>query len=153
MGKSIVLLASVVLLVMANAASAAGACESQASRMKASERTGFLMSCLNRMGASENVRQAVLRKKKGYCERNAKNLSLHDEFRSKYIGICLERNEAALAHAEAGKQAFRISPAQLAAFLASKPAPIVNIPLKNPARKVNAKPRVRQVSAATCKDS
>lgn len=153
MDKSIVLLASVVLSVMANAASAADTCESQASRLKASERTGFLTSCLDRMREPENVRQAVLRKKTGYCERNAKNLSLHDEFRSRYIGICLERNEAALAHAEVGKQVFRISPAQLVALWGGKPAPMENISQKNPARKVNAKPRARQISAATCKNS
>ncbi len=159
MGKSIALLASIVLSVMANAASAASArdCGAQASSMKASERTGFLMACLERLGAPENVRQAVLRKKTGYCERNAKNLSLRDEFRGRYVSICTERNDAALAYADAGRHAFRIHPALFVAE-AEKPAPVAEVPQKRVvksgklSKKRNAKPRIRQAAAATCKD-
>lgn len=156
MGKSIALLASVALSVMASSASAVDArdCESQASRMKASDRAGFLTSCLSRLGAPENVKQAVLRKKKGTCERNAKNLSLRDEFRSRYVGICVERNEAALAYADSGRRAFRIYPALAEAVAETKkPAPVASIPQKRLAKGRNGKPRTRQASAATCRES
>lgn len=153
MEKSIALLALLALSVMANAASAASTCESQASRVKASERTGFLKSCLDRMGSPENVRQAVLHKKRLSCERNAKNLSLRDESRNKYVGACIEKNEAALARAESGKRVFRISREQLAAFFTGKSAQTANAPQKSPMRKVSAKPGIRQANPAICKDS
>jgi hypothetical protein len=154
MGKSIALLASVLLSVMANAASAVEArdCEAQASRMKVAERAGFLTACMERLGAPENVRQAVLRKRKGACERNAKNLSLRDEFRSRYVGICIERNDAALAYADAGRRGFRIYPELAAATETKKPAPVVSIPQKKLAKGKNGKLRTRQASAATCKE-
>lgn len=154
MGKSIALLASVLLSVMANAASAVEArdCEAQASRMKVAERAGFLTACLSGLGSPENVKQAVLRKKKGTCERNAKNLSLRDEFRSRYIGICVERNEAALAYAAANRHIFRISAGQLAVPETARPAPVASIPQKKPAKGRNGKLRTRQASAATCKE-
>ncbi len=155
MGKSIALLVS--LLGMAGSASAIEArdCEAQALRVQTAMRAEFLASCVARLGSPENVRQAVLRKKTGYCERNAKNLSLRDEFRGRYVGICVERNDAALAYADAGRNAFRIHPALFGAE--AEPAPVAEVPQKRVvksgklSKKRNAKPRIRQAAAATCK--
>lgn len=162
MGKLLALLALFVLPGISGHAFALDArdCESQASHIKNNTRAGFLTSCLARLASTENVRQAVLRRKQAVCERNAKNLLLHDELKSRYIGTCLERNEAAQAYASAGsgtKYALRISLEQLTIHKMSKPAPVVAIakpPVVTVAHKESNgrkyKHHNRQV--ATCKD-
>jgi hypothetical protein len=149
MVKSIALLSSVILLCVVDSASAIDArdCASMASRMKAAVRTEFLASCLDRVALPENVRQEVRREKQAACERNAKNLMLHDELKSRYVGICLERNEAALANADAGKRVFRIPPEAAASAGVKKSAPVVSIPQKEQVKKRNVKPRGRQLAA------
>lgn len=153
MGKLCALLASLVLAGVCNQAFALDAqdCESQASRMKSAARNAFLTSCLARLASPENVRQAVLRKKRAVCERNAKNLSLHDDLKVMYIGSCIERNEAAQAYAHAGTSTYilRISLEQRALPEMRKPAPVVTI-----AQKVTngRKDRQRSRQFSTCKN-
>lgn len=161
MGK---LCALLVLLVLSGISSSAFAqdardCESQASHMKNTARADFLTSCLARLASPENVRQAVLRKKQAVCERNAKNLSLYGEWKGRYIGSCLERNEAARAYASAGsgtKYVLRISLEQFTIHKTSKPAPVVAIaqpPVMTVAHKESNGRKYKQHSrqADTCK--
>lgn len=152
MGKLLALLALLVLPGIPGHAFALDErdCESQASHMKNNARADFLTSCLARLASPENVRQAVLRKKQAVCERNAKNLSLHDELKNRYIGTCLERNEAAQAYVYAGssKYVLRISLEQHDTG-ARKPAPVVTIVQKE-ANGRKYRQHSRQV--ATCKN-
>ena len=148
MGKLLALLVLIVLPGISSHAFALDAedCELQASRMKSAVRTDFLTSCLVRLASPENVRQVALQKKRAVCERNAKNLSLRNDWKSRYIGTCLERNDAALAYAApVRKYVLRVTLEQREFPRTRKPAPVVSIVQKA------ARQRGRQIAA--CKDS
>lgn len=69
--------------------------------MKESGRHKFLASCLEKLSASDNVKQAAQQKKRASCEQNAKNFSLQGAKKDGYVGTCMKKNEVAIAMEDA----------------------------------------------------
>ncbi|MBI5658887.1 MAG: hypothetical protein HZC43_04900 [Nitrosomonadales bacterium] len=53
-----------------------------------------MFSKLAHDSSSANVKAVALRQKEKYCERNAKNKSLHGSDKEAYINTCMNRDEA-----------------------------------------------------------
>lgn len=104
----------------------AGSCVANSARLKPSERSAYMKSCLAQVSSPANVKEAELRHKRTLCEQNAKNFKVQGSERDNYIATCMNRNEAeAAAKAEhnqiiASKKAAKPAPARAAAEVKPK---------------------------------
>lgn len=99
--------------VPALAAAAANNCTSQSTKLKSSERSAFMKSCLAQLNSPSSVKEKEQQNKKALCEQNAKNRNLQGNEKSNYLATCMNVNEAqAVASKAPVKPAAKISSAK-----------------------------------------
>ncbi len=91
MNPNIALAGLLILFAGASAMAAdANSCVEQSARLKPSERSAFMDSCLAQLRSQSSVEEAEQRERKAQCEQNARNLSLQGDAQARYIASCME---------------------------------------------------------------
>lgn len=72
-------------------------CAQRAKRIAEDKREDFIVRCLERAQSPANVKAETRRQKQQRCEQNAKNQHLKGKKKSRYLSMCLNKNEAAVA--------------------------------------------------------
>jgi len=58
------------------------------------DHTAIMRSQLNKSNSPSNVKTISLQQKAAYCEQNANNLGLGGDKKARYLGSCMNKNEA-----------------------------------------------------------
>lgn len=78
----------------------ANQCYANSTKMKRTERSAYLASCMAKVSSDANIDEVRRKNKSAACEQNAKNRHLQGNARSAYVSKCMTADEAAAASAK-----------------------------------------------------